>query len=75
MFPSVARHLGTQTGPPKGVIGYIDIYIYIYLSLSLSLSLALSLFCIYIYMHAVELLSGPSLTLLMVINWAKFVFY
>ena len=29
---------------------------------------------IYMHMHAVELLSGPSLAFLIVINWAKFVF-
>ena len=29
---------------------------------------------IYIYMHAVELLTGPSLAFSKVINWSKFVF-
>ena len=33
------------------------------------------LVCIYIYIYAVELLSGPSLALLEVIIWSKFVFF
>ena len=41
---------------------YIYIYVYVYVY-------------VYIYMHAVELLSGPSLGVFKFINWAKFVLF
>ena len=33
--------------------------------------LTLQRMCIFIYIHAVKLLTGPSLALLMVFNWSK----
>ena len=64
-FPFFLRFLGKKGASLRGRCHiYIYIYIYIY-----------TYIYIYIYIIAVELLSGPSLALLEVIIWSKFVFF